>query len=137
MATKDEMPWHQHTVVKLTVHFCTDLIDLPVFCSFSAPHPPFFVLHCDTGPLFHKLFFFFLSLPCQRQPMVGGNLWGDSRTWGRKERLSLLLSAWVWVLLLLVMTEGLLWGAGLLGIPMALSTPQQWVVCSYSSHSTS
>lgn len=58
MATKDEMPWHQHTVVKLTVHFCTDLIDLPVFCSFSAPHPPFFVLHCDTGPLFHKLFFF-------------------------------------------------------------------------------
>lgn len=134
---QDEMLRCQHTIVKLTVHFCTDLIDLPVLCSFSAPHTPFFVLLCDTGLVFHKLFFFF-SLPCQHQPMVqGGILWGDCRTEGRKESLSLLLSAWFGVLLLLVVTEGLLWGGRSPTIPTALLTPQQWVACSYSSHSIS
>lgn len=69
---QDEMLRCQHTIVKLTVHFCTDLIDLPVLCSFSAPHTPFFVLLCDTGLVFHKLFFFFFALSASAYG-VGGN----------------------------------------------------------------
>lgn len=136
MATKDEMPWPQHNNCQVDSSF---LYRLDWFTSFL------FLLGSTSPLLCFTLWyrasipqtFFFISLPCQHQPMVGRKLWGDCRTGWRNERLSLLFSAWVWVLLLLVVTEGLLWGAGLLGIPMALSTPQQWVVCSYSSHSIS
>ena len=116
---------------------------MPVICHFSALNTPFLVPLCDTRPGFCKLYF---SCTCRLlvNASLEGFLWGNGRAGGGRKGFIFFLLCFVFALSLAGgrvvewCLSGSLWHWAALGVDTAIaSISQQWLVCSYSSHSTS